>query len=599
MQARSIGIATAGLIALVASGTAMSQQAAKAADDTGVVSLDQAWSPEDRAAYYWTSQGSALLSYDIYLALEVTGSNELFNSASNSDRVGLLVADPDPKSNPDGLPIGLDKAVVPSGQFKGVYAGLTCAACHTGQIQYRGKQIRIDGGSANRFDLVTWMRSLDAALQATRADPVKFRRMLERIRLRGPVDEAELRQRLEKDSADVHTLITNQIIAPFPPGPGRLDAADSIWNLVSAIRTNIPENTFPNLAPVKPPFLWNAPQSAWVQWRGTRENPLPRNFGQALGVFARLNLTAPSPAEGLFESTVDVQGIVAIERLLRRLAPPKWPEDILGPLDQSKVKQGARLFAENCAGCHTTYPYRWSAPVKQGKRFIENALVPLTVIGTESQAFGPFFSTLPTTLTRQLAPLFGGREVVPGSEVAGFLFQTPIDQAIKEGGFTQDELVEMNGYQNFGTEPRAKPPAVPSYKAGPRDGVWATGPFLHNGSVPNLYELLLPAAQRSKTFYVGRDFDPVKVGVDTSGKSGTFLLDTSLLGNSNAGHSFENGSGGPGIIGRELTDAERYAIIEYIKSIPNEPGRVTPHGGPEKPLVATDDPTWFNYSHPY
>jgi hypothetical protein len=598
MQTKRIGMAIAGFIALVASGAAMSQQSAKGpAYHAGVVYLDQAWSPEDRAAYYWTSQGSALLSYDIYLALDVADSTELFNSPSNSDRVGLLVEPPDPKHNPDGLPIGVNKAVVPLGQFKGVYAGLTCAACHTGQIQYQGKQSRIEGGAANRFDLVTWMQSLDAALAATRADPAKFQRMLERIRSRGPVDEAELRQRLEKDAADVHLLITNQIIAPFPPGPGRLDAADSIWNLVAAIRPHILENTFPDLAPVKPPFLWNAPQSAWVQWRGTRDNPLPRNFGQALGVFARMDLTSATPAEGLFETTVDIPGIVAIERLLRRLAPPKWPEEILGPLDQAKVKQGSQLFAENCSGCHTTYPYRWGPPLKQGKRFIENALVPETVIGTESQSFGPFFSTLPTTLTRQLAPLFGGREVIPGAELAGYLFQAPIDHAVKVGGFTQDELVEMNGYQNLGKD-RAPPPAVPSYKAGPRDGIWATAPFLHNGSVPNLYELLLPAAQRSKTFYVGREFDPVKVGVDTSGKSGRFLLDTSLLGNSNAGHSFEHGRG-PGIIGRELTDAERYAIIEYIKSIPDEAGRVTPYGGPEKPVLAAEDPTWFNYSHPY
>ena len=104
--------------------------------------------------------------------------------------------------------------------------------------------------------------------------------------------------------------------------------------------------------------------------------------------------------------------------------------------------------------------------------------------------------------------------------------------------------------------------------------------------------------ERSKTFYVGREFDPIKVGVDTSGKSGGYLFDTSLVGNSNVGHSFEHGSG-PGIIGRELTDAERYAIIEYIKSIPNEAGRVTPYGGPDKPALAADDSTWFNYSHPY
>ncbi len=80
------------------------------------------------------------------------------------------------------------------------------------------------------------------------------------------------------------------------------------------------------------------------------------------------------------------------------------------------------------------------------------------------------------------------------------------------------------------------------YKAAPRDGVWATPPFMHNGSVPNLYEMLIPAKERTKKFYVGREFDPVKVGLDTTGNSGKFLLDTTQRGNSNAGHSFENGS---------------------------------------------------------
>lgn len=60
-------------------------------------------------------------------------------------------------------------------------------------------------------------------------------------------------------------------------------------------------------------------------------------------------------------------------------------------------------------------------------------------------------------------------------------------------------------------------PAVPAYKVNPASGTWSAPPYLHNGSVPNLHELLLPAKQRSKTFFVGREFDPVKVGIDTWG----------------------------------------------------------------------------------
>ena len=94
-----------------------------------------------------------------------------------------------------------------------------------------------------------------------------------------------------------------------------------------------------------------------------------------------------------------------------------------------------------------------------------------------------------------------------------------------------------------------------AYKGRPLNGIWATAPYLHNGSVPNLDELLKPAGQRVRSFKVGsREFDPVKVGfVDQGG----FEFDTALPGNSNAGHEY-------GVV---FTDAQRAALIEYLKSL--------------------------------
>jgi hypothetical protein len=152
---------------------------------------------------------------------------------------------------------------------------------------------------------------------------------------------------------------------------------------------------------------------------------------------------------------------------------------------------------------------------------------------------------------------------------------------------SEEESIKIHGYREF---PLPRPSQVPHYKAAPREGVWATPPFMHNGSVPNLYEMLIPAAQRTKKFYLGREFDPIKVGLDTSGKSGTYLVDTSLRGSSNAGHSFENGPRGNGIIGPLLTEQERWAIVEYLKSIPEEPDQVTPFGGP--PNAVTGHGKW-------
>jgi hypothetical protein len=118
---------------------------------------------------------------------------------------------------------------------------------------------------------------------------------------------------------------------------------------------------------------------------------------------------------------------------------------------------------------------------------------------------------------------------------------------------------------------------------------------MHNGTVPNLYEMLIPAKERTKKFHIGREFDPVKVGLDMSEQPGSFLIDTSLPGNSNAGHSFEDGPLGNGIIGPLLTDDQRWAIIEYLKSIPEEGGRVTPFGGP--PNAQTGNSPWTKYDN--
>jgi hypothetical protein len=105
--------------------------------------------------------------------------------------------------------------------------------------------------------------------------------------------------------------------------------------------------------------------------------------------------------------------------------------------------------------------------------------------------------------------------------------------------------------------------------------------------------MLVPAKERTKKFYLGTEFDPVKVGLDTSGKSGTFLIDTTLRGNSNGGHSFENGPLGNGVIGPLLTEEQRWALVEYLKSIPETDGQVTPFGGP--PDAKTGNPKWNSY----
>jgi hypothetical protein len=109
--------------------------------------------------------------------------------------------------------------------------------------------------------------------------------------------------------------------------------------------------------------------------------------------------------------------------------------------------------------------------------------------------------------------------------------------------------------------------APPAYPARPLDGYWATGPFLHNGSVRTLYQLLSPVNERESSFWLGSwEFDPVEVGFVNGKVKGGFLYDTSLVGNSNAGHEFHDAAPNtPGVIGPSLTREQRLDIIEYMK----------------------------------
>jgi hypothetical protein len=122
------------------------------------------------------------------------------------------------------------------------------------------------------------------------------------------------------------------------------------------------------------------------------------------------------------------------------------------------------------------------------------------------------------------------------------------------------ELIAKNG-SNYPGEDAACMEAVQveQYRAKPLNGIWATGPFLHNGSVPTLADLLEPSAARPTKFTVGAsEFDPIKIGFseNVSGIN-KMIVDTSLTGNSNAGHEY----------GVSLTPSQKKALLEYLKSL--------------------------------
>jgi hypothetical protein len=236
--------------------------------EPGVVFLDQGWSDEDRLRYYYTSQGSAAVPYDIFLNLETANGRGLFRTDENVAGYGLVPQPADPKYNPDGLAIGLDKTVMTEGPWKGEWVGLGCAACHNGQLEYKGTRISISGGTNGALDLHAFIAGLDDALTATVADPEKFTRLTERLGQSDGAGREALRKRLEENAAAVHGYRSVLSITPFEVGAGRMDALILIHNQVQSRWLGVPENWLAPLAPAKPSFVWNVPQSAWAQWSG-------------------------------------------------------------------------------------------------------------------------------------------------------------------------------------------------------------------------------------------------------------------------------------------------------------------------------------------
>lgn len=148
-----------------------------------------------------------------------------------------------------------------------------------------------------------------------------------------------------------------------------------------------------------------------------------------------------------------------------------------------------------------------------------------------------------------------------------------------DNNLTREQIACLEG---FGT--LDLPQQIAGYKPRPLAGVWATPPFLHNGSVPNIYQLLSPPAERDQRFFVGRRaYDPVKLGYqsspDAGGETDGFWYDTRHTGNHNSGHGFSasaeqwaahradpaNNHLPKGVIGPLLSHEQRLALIEYLK----------------------------------
>jgi mono/diheme cytochrome c family protein len=195
---------------------------------------------------------------------------------------------------------------------------------------------------------------------------------------------------------------------------------------------------------------------------------------------------------------------------IESLEPPPFP----WPIDRSLAADGEIAFRRVCADCHGTYGPAGRYPEK---------MVELSLVGTDS--------------VRHRALGVDGRRVYSESWFVG---ET-----------SQPTLVEPAGYV-----------------APPLDGVWATAPYLHNGSVPTLWHLLHPDARPRVWKRTADGYDQQRVGLEVtafdrfpdgvrSASERRRIFDTRMFGKASIGHSFPD----------ELSEAEKRAVLEYLKTL--------------------------------
>jgi hypothetical protein len=533
------------------------------------------WTEDERSLYYHLTSGTQLVPYSWFLALEQTDTSDPFTADTNITQLLLIPDKAHSAHNRDRLPIGLTKTVYPDDP-RGTkeYLGITCAFCHTGELQVSTKDhgrlsIYIDGGVSMQ-DNAQFLEALGASFRRTATEDKKFSAFAAAV-LPQPHDEAR-RAFLRKKVAEAGDKMAARARLVKHWGFGRFDALNRGSNWVF-MPLNEQKNAKELNAPVSIPPLWNVHLYDWVQWNGSFQNPLARNVAQVIGIGAGLFQNADSNKPELserpldpFVSSLDIDKLRQLENMVTMIKPPRWPDEVFGRINEKLAREGKQLYRDNCKHCHVPDP---SNPVTFfGQRF-SMTMIPAAEVGTDPEYLKFAARTIYTGVLEQD---FGSASL-PANEAIERLTTRLMKRSTQDTGPNQLRV-------------RAE------LMARPHAGVWATPPFLHNGSVPTLYEVLSPVEERTPCFYLGDlEYDPVNVGYTVRPCSNgelakLFKFDTTLPGNSHAGHEFRKDDHAGhvftksecetlknmpkerknGILGCELSRAERLALIEYLKT---------------------------------
>ncbi|MCV6588580.1 MAG: cytochrome c, partial [Marinobacterium sp.] len=595
--------------------------AAQTAVDQGIW-LEQGWTDVQRQYYHYESQGTSTIPipYEWFMNLEQPPAHlslkELIKAGLHEGKLlgdpdylpetlGFIPGNPNPQINPSRLPVGFSKLNnFPSPLLGGkpVSAlGLTCAACHTGQMEYNGHKIRYDGGPA-MSDLTGLTGILMRSMVVTLIAPHHFNRFADRVMadtdqwktradlrddyikvmlglvksvlaekraladaetdkkleavmvkidgMKGIPDPMVLGKMLDGMASTLETLKHGADSKAVTEGFTRLDALNRIGNTVFAIDTHTPANFAEIDAPVSYPHIWTTSWFDWVQYDGSVMQPMVRNAGESLGVAALVNM---KPGEKQYASSVPLDNLYWMEELLAGthnpyekkhfggLQSPQWPEQYLGPINESKAAEGAELYKQMCQQCHMPpidskefwTEKVWAAKGTAGNPLMAMNIIPQQYIGTDSAQADILPNRTVDIASMKMEESNPSIYLVLDYALKSFA-NKDTDSTRPEGAYLRydsegnysdgcqkvemkDLLTDGNTlfaaalgatvqevndfwYQTHNVSPYVQNrmngerlnclQAGAGYKARPLNGIWATAPFLHNGSVPTLFHLL-------------------------------------------------------------------------------------------------------------
>ncbi|HTM04736.1 MAG TPA: hypothetical protein VL173_14595 [Vicinamibacterales bacterium] len=386
------------------------------------------------------------------------------------------------------------------------HVGLNCAACHTGTVRDApdAPPRIVLGMPAHQLDLQRFVEFVTECTLDARTTKAAVLAQLSKTGVHISLFERMLFQfglipRLKQTVLQLRNRIGPLLGNEVPAwGRGRVDT----FNPYKAVQFNWNLAQLPHeelIGASDFPSLWNQKPRAGMHlhWDGDNDSVDERNLSAALGA-------------GVTPVTVDHDGIRRVREWIWTLQPPKYPYAI----DSALATQGADTYRTTCLACHADHRFR-DGIIDPGATRV-GQVVAIADIRTDRHRLDSYTET----------------------------FAENQYQLFPDSPYRFTHFRKTYGYANH-----------------PLDGIWLRGPYLHNGSVPTLADLLEPADQRPAAFYRGNDvFDRERVGfvsdVPAAGGRTFFRYDTAVPGNSNQGHEY----------GTTLSPDAKRALLEYLKT---------------------------------